>query len=415
MGIKWYKIADEEYCDISVNRCSKRNRRIRAQRKRTKLQLTKSQAEKLHMELIVEVSLEVGRRESQEMLWLELIEKWELDQIRGKMRRPLDKKSRQDVVNRLLRYTKQIHKTHISKLKACDIEDCLEIAKAGGASLGLRQLIRWSVNTVYTYGMRQKFIQADKSICKDVHVLAGSAEEQAEKIPLILNKKEIKEFISKARETEHPWFPMWFTALYTGMRTGELNALRKSKIELVSKEEALKLDKLEDSSKKYYGKIQVEKAWKKSLKKNGPTKGRWWRTVPLNSKLYWFLVDYLETDNGSDEDGERVFPRINKWDDGKQAAILRFFLEEIGVKSVTFHTLRACFCTQMLEAGVDRASIMKIGGWKSEEVMQLYIRLAGVDERGKTENLDFGFSSSAPEREQHTASIGANVINLFGK
>jgi integrase len=208
---------------------------------------------------------------------------------------------------------------------------------------------------------------------------------------------------------------MWFTALYIGMRAGELNALRKSKIELVSKEEALKLDNLEDASKKYYGKIQVEKAWKKSLKRNGPTKGRWWRTVPLNSKLFWFLVDYLETDNGSYEDGERVFPKISKWDDGKQSNILRFFLDEIGVKSVTFHTLRACFCTQRLESGVDRASIMKIGGWKSEDVMSIYIRLAGVDERGKTEGLDFGFSSSVSEDEQRAASIGANVINLFSK
>lgn len=33
------------------------------------------------------------------------------------------------------------------------------------------------------------------------------------------------------------------------------------------------------------------------------------------------------------------------------------------------------------------ASIMKIGGWKDLETMDRYIRLAGIDEKGVTENL----------------------------
>jgi hypothetical protein len=32
---------------------------------------------------------------------------------------------------------------------------------------------------------------------------------------------------------------------------------------------------------------------------------------------------------------------------------------------------------------------MKIGGWKDLKTMQIYMRLAGVDERGATENLRF--------------------------
>lgn len=38
-------------------------------------------------------------------------------------------------------------------------------------------------------------------------------------------------------------------------------------------------------------------------------------------------------------------------------------------------------------SGVSPASVMKIAGWKDLETMARYIRLAGIDERGVTENL----------------------------
>lgn len=72
---------------------------------------------------------------------------------------------------------------------------------------------------------------------------------------------------------------------------------------------------------------------------------------------------------------------------GIQATILRSFLVSIGLPPVCFHALRACFATHLLKSGVSPASIMKIGGWKDLETMARYIRLAGIDEKGVTENL----------------------------
>ena len=84
-----------------------------------------------------------------------------------------------------------------------------------------------------------------------------------------------------------------------------------------------------------------------------------------------------------------VLPRLEEWDRGEQAKPLRAFLSEIGLPSVKFHTLRACFATQLLADGVETAKVMKIGGWKDLKTMQIYMRLAGVDERGATDGLRF--------------------------
>ena len=67
-------------------------------------------------------------------------------------------------------------------------------------------------------------------------------------------------------------------------------------------------------------------------------------------------------------------------------------------------TLRACFATQLLTSGVDMAKVMKIGGRKDIKTMQIYMRLAGVDERGATDGLRFLPSDEA---------VMGHVVELF--
>jgi integrase len=101
------------------------------------------------------------------------------------------------------------------------------------------------------------------------------------------------------------------------------------------------------------------------------------------------LVSLKSQDFGKDEHGSCLFPRFWEWDIGQQAQVLRMFCIEIGVPSVRFHTLRACFATHLISRGVPSATIMKICGWKELKTMERYVRLAGIDERGATEGLGF--------------------------
>ena len=65
------------------------------------------------------------------------------------------------------------------------------------------------------------------------------------------------------------------------------------------------------------------------------------------------------------------------------------FCKEVGIPSVRFHTLRACFATHLISRGVPSATVMKICGWRELKTAERYIRLAGINERGATEGLEF--------------------------
>lgn len=108
---------------------------------------------------------------------------------------------------------------------------------------------------------------------------------------------------------------LWTMALYTGMRSGELYAHEWSSVDF---------DK--------HG-LYVHKNWTNRVG-FGPTKGRYWRTVPLSEHLISFLKE-LKLQRGIEKS---VLPRFKEWRNGEQAAILRHFCDGVGITSIKFHT-----------------------------------------------------------------------------
>ncbi len=132
--------------------------------------------------------------------------------------------------------------------------------------------------------------------------------------------------------------------------------------------------------------ITVSKSYNKRLDLVKSTKAGYWRKVPINTDLESLLIE-LRTKSKSND--KNVLPRINQWRRGEGAITLREYCEGIGISSVCFHALRACFATHLLNAGVSSPVVKKICGWTDEKVMGRYIRLAGIDVAGATANLGF--------------------------
>ena len=127
----------------------------------------------------------------------------------------------------------------------------------------------------------------------------------------------------------------------------------------------------------------MNKSYCARTKKVKSTKAGYWRTVPISNEFFGFLTD-LKVQSGNRPE---VLPRLPRWANGDQARRLREFCSGVGLPSVKFHTLRACFATQLIRNGVPPIQIQKICGWKDLETMQRYIRLAGIETKGATESL----------------------------
>ncbi len=101
-----------------------------------------------------------------------------------------------------------------------------------------------------------------------------------------------------------------------------------------------------------------------------------------------------------------VLPRPGSWQNGEQASKLRKFCEEIGITPVCFHTLRACFATELLKRGVAVPSVMRAGGWTSVKTMMHYVRLSGMDDKGITDPLDYRSPNPVEANKRLMAAVG---------
>lgn len=187
-----------------------------------------------------------------------------------------------------------------------------------------------------------------------------------DKIKGVLNMQQAKILLEKALEYESPWYPIWATALYTGMRNGELHALTWDKVDFEN------------------GTILVSSSWNKKDGFKDLTKSGVDRIIDIAPPLREILLALKLKSS----DSVFVLPRMAEWDDGRQAEMLRMFLMSVNLPVVRFHDLRASWATMLMGLGVEIAKVMKLGGWADIKTMMIYMRKAGIDVKGTLEGLN---------------------------
>lgn len=263
--------------------------------------------------------------------------------------------------------------TPCADIKPLDLMQLFNDMAERGVSHAHRRRIRTTLKSVFDHGIQAGLISVVRNPAHDL-VLKKSEEKK----PEILTIGEIRKLNEIAFATKHEWRHVWALALLTGMRNGELFALQWSDIDWDNKL------------------ITVARSFNCRKREVSSTKAGYWRDVPMSGDCVRLLQE-LRPITGNQT---YLLPRLNRWDHGVQAAVLRNFCVENNLPSVRFHTLRACFGTQLLRQGVPSAIVMKIAGWKDLKTMQRYIRLAGVEVAGATDKL-----SVLPPEE-----IAANVL-----
>lgn len=121
------------------------------------------------------------------------------------------------------------------------------------------------------------------------------------------------------------------------MQKCELHEVQRLDVEVISRSEAIEQEKRPVYQRRY-GLLRIRKAWNTRFKQISSTKGGYWRTIPVSSELYWFLVHDLKIEKLGV--AAHVFPRFWEWTKGEQARIIRAFCQANKPPSIRFYTFR---------------------------------------------------------------------------
>ena len=219
----------------------------------------------------------------------------------------------------------------------------------------------------------------------------------------VLTSEQADKLLEEAKICNHRFYPHWVVALFTGMRNGEIYALRTSDVDLGT------------------GTIHVTKQF---TSKDGlhDTKTNLSRVVPIADELKP-LLKWLMSEGGFNEtfwkwknESKQVreffiwdnllLPRVREWKQREQSEILRDFCKGSHIPEIKFHDLRATFITNMLSKGVALNVVMSIVGHKRIATTDVYNRLAGVGVKGSTNKLSYGL---------HFKTLTSNLVIPFAK
>lgn len=358
-------------------RISKAINGFRVDKKRKGIECPK-EAEKIERKLEVQAERELQHLVAKGEIWSNLVAGWQQAVLKGDIFvREIGRETLDDYLSVLKTYASELEELHVKEIDKARTWRLLDRVERE-ASLSRRKKLRAAIDNVFKWAILSNRVEGLKDLPTEGYASLSKAEE---KMPEILTEKEIRLLLKYAKELEHEWYPIWAVALFTGMRSGELFALEWSKVDFDQKL------------------IYVHQNWTNKAG-FGPTKGRYWRVIPISPQFLTFLKE-LKLKTGNEK---FVLPHLWDWAQGRQAEILRGFCKSVGLPSVKFHALRACWATQLLKNGVSQGRIMKMGGWKDSKTMMIYIRLAGIEVEGGTDSLDFMASES---------EVMGKVVQLF--
>lgn len=366
MAISDYDVNGETFYRVYVQARGKTNKKTRLQKVLKGIK-SLAAARREEKRLIRELTTKVAKLEGMGLLWSEVIHRWEIAGVNGHLGSRVNRHTVKDHSARLKNYTEVWLNKPASELTRSDGRQILDLAKSKGASTSLLKRLKNSINTIYDWGLEEGIIKSGDRVVNHSPVYGLGVEAKVEKTPPILTLDEVRTLLFEAKLQGHPWYPHWALAILSGMRSGELWAL---KWEDVDEENGI---------------IRVTKSYNKTIKLLKSTKSGKWRNVNISPQLKEILVFIKNEDPISDY----VLPRIGAWENGQAGKVLRMFLKRIGIeKYVTFHTLRACFATHLLATGAEPMKVMRMGGWSDLKTFQIYIRMAGVDVKGVSDALE---------------------------
>jgi integrase len=192
--------------------------------------------------------------------------------------------------------------------------------------------------------------------------------------------EERDKFLRFCRAEDEERWRLYLVAAHTGMREGELHALRRGEIDFIRRRIL----------------VRYNYCWK-THQRLDRVKGGSAETVPMNPRVYEALQHLRLAPADA-----RVFAEFSP---NGACRTLRRIAQRAGVKPIRFHDLRHTFGTAMILAGVPTAVVQRVGRWASLVMVQRYVHLTADLLDGTTDVLVETDTQPAPKIVATVASI----------
>ncbi|MGK5083117.1 site-specific integrase [Bdellovibrionota bacterium FG-1] len=367
-------------------------------------EVVKKHLDRIYSRLMSEAKSDAIERSHLGCTWGELVQKWtkaleeeaKWPEIDG-LRKPVKWSTARGYLQSVNDFTQTWWKKPASEITPADVEDVFLDMKRLGYSNCRMYNAKVAISKCFKWGMARRMI---RGLAVPPTQGFGISRKESKR-PEILNVSQSEFLISEGYRRGSPWRQVWKGAYHSGGRSGELFQLKRKHVDLVERM------------------IHFEEKWNFVYKQVEDLKDGEWRHVPINDDLYDLLMELGAKDMGPED---YIFPRVTAWVYGSAAEPLRKFCDEIGVPSICFHTLRACWATQLLKNGVSSTKVMAMGGWSDPETMHRYVRLSGIELDGATDSLSTGPKERparvlklVPGSEARKATAAAPALDLMDR
>ncbi len=183
---------------------------------------------------------------------------------------------------------------------------------------------------------------------------------------MALTHEEANFLLSEAYQRNHPYYFVWLLALSTGMRRSELAGLKWTDIDF-------------DNGLAYVQRQHIPREGIVDKTKSGQD-----RTVALPQ----YLLPILKSEKLKSQTSFVVNLNCYLWREGKQSKVTKAFCQEIGIKEITFHQLRATHITLAIVDNISLGIIKENVGHSKLSTTDVYFRSSGINMKGKTDGLN---------------------------
>jgi len=247
---------------------------------------------------------------------------------------------------------------HLDLINPIFLRDELDKFEKNGMSRALTNDLQKEVKRVFGYSV-------------ELGVLRSSplADMKERKVPRrrkeALTHGEVDQLLLEAKRRNHPYYFVWVMSLVTGLRRSELAGLKWTDLDLES------------------GLILVRRQLIPGEGFVNFTKDKEERIVALPSSS----LPVLKEARLASRSEFVIDVNCPRWDRGEQAKVLREFCQEIGIKEVTHHQLRATYITLAIIDGVPLGIVKENVGHAKLSTTDEYFRSSGIQLRGQVDGL----------------------------